>query len=151
MWRNTLRGEQDSLPHLTISQLQCEPGNGSNSRAMQRVPQLVGELSIRHRIRRDNIDRPTHPIGGNRVIDGANDVIERHPTHPLLAITQFPAGAELEWRQHLLERPTGRTKDDPKPREHRTDATLTGRRSRSLPHLRHLGEKPSPWRRALVE
>src|SRR5262245_62115610 len=75
------------------------------------------------------------------MLDGADDIVERDPTHPLFAAAHTSTNSESERRQHFCERAAIFTENDPKARINDANSPLGRLLGCSFPFHTYVGEK----------
>jgi hypothetical protein len=100
---------------------------------MQRPAERLGELEVPHRVGGDRVHRAADRGRVGRVHVEPGQVGDVDPGHPLPAVAQRAAAAELERREHLGQRPAAGAEHDARPRRHHPHAGLLGRGRLPLP------------------
>src|SRR4051794_41047482 len=118
---------------------------------MQDSRQRSSELCIHGRIGTDHVHRATDTWVVQRMLDGAHDIGDVNPTHPLASSADPASNAHSEWRQHLGKRPSIPAQNDPESCIYRTNAGIRGRLRCCLPLATNLGEKIASWSALLAQ
>ena len=80
-------------------------GVGIRAGRRRAAPSALPKAAFRHRLGRDAVQRPLQAGGVDGVQDQPHDVVAVDPGHVLPPATDGPAGAQLERRQQLRQRP----------------------------------------------
>ena len=108
---HALTGQQQSVGHLAQHDASDRRRQRKDRGPAQHAAERLGEFVVGYRLRRHDIDR-TSDFGVRQAgDDGVDRVIERDPTHVLLAAAQFAAHSQAKRQQHFLERAAATAED----------------------------------------
>src|SRR4030095_13767612 len=148
---DALTREQGFLAHLTEHELDGELRHRRESGTVQHIASRVRELRVRHRIRAADIYDAVHAIRDHQKLQRAHRVVPPDPTHPLPAIPDLSAAADVEYGNELREHAAIRMQNEPHAGVNDTHARITRRRGSELPLPNDIGKEPLSRCTRLVE
>ncbi len=118
----------------------AKPGHGEDRRPRERRAERLGELLVRHRVGRGDVDGSAQ-VGAQCSPVGADDVLQPDPAEPLLAAADAASDTELERQEHPLERAAVVRQDDALTQMDDANARVTRGIGRSFPRSRDVGDE----------
>src|SRR4029453_13464602 len=100
--KHALSFEKDGLPHLPVQRANRKSRSRDDRRTANGPAERLGELLVRHRIRRTEIHRPREAALEHEREPG-EEIGEPPPAQPLLARADAARDAESERGQHASE------------------------------------------------
>ncbi len=104
----------DGVGSLREEESEAELGNGEQVGAFERSCDHSAELAVRRRVRGDDIDRTSHPLGADAMDECAHRVSAIDPRNRLFSSSDGASHEHFEWQSHHLER-SAVTEHDPDP------------------------------------
>ena len=137
--------EADSQqPHDPARHRARDPAVGEDLdvvRAVQGAGELLGEDRVAHRVRGDDVVGAAHFAGVDGVDECVDDIVERDPAPPLLAVAELAAEAELELRLERRHHAAAARDHETKAQVHGADARVAGGLGGVFPIAHDVGEK----------
>ena len=134
-------GEQQSIGHFAKSKPGCEGRHGEQGWPAEDSPERFGEFAIGDRMRGNRVDGAVQLLILERCLDGADYIVQRNPTHVLVASSNHAAGSQLERPQHFFQGSALIAEDHANARLNNADSCIPGRFVGKFPLLTNLGQE----------
>ena len=96
-------GKKQRVRHLAKGETGGEGRHREQGRPGQHLPQRSSELLVGNRLRCHPVHGTPERVGGERVTDGADGVVDGDPAQILPAVSQPPADTQSEGWEHFGE------------------------------------------------
>ena len=107
LWQNTGAREKQRVRHLALGRPSNRRRQGQYGRSTENPPECRREFIIHHGLRSRDIQGASYRVRDERVVDGANRIIQGHPTHVLLSRPQgHPTHILLSRPRHTAQAKT---------------------------------------------
>ena len=134
-------GEQQSIGHFAKSKPGCEGRHGEQGWPAEDSTERFGEFAIGDRMRGNRVDGAMHLVILERCLNGADYIVQRDPTHVLVASSNHATSSELERPQHFFQCSALIAEDHANARLNNTDSCIRGSFIGKFPLLTNLGQE----------